>query len=322
MRAALCLLLAPWLAAPVHAETGPPASIVRISLPDEAGERRPVALPTEPENTIEIDFPWPVDDWAGRGFTPDAEKFAGDLVVEASRGKARIFVTPVTAGAHRVLDVVLSEPGGRTRGVPLEFVPAPAGLAWRKVVFVDGAPPSTPRAAVGLSGSEPRARLRQASPEAEIGLITTLRLMLNTTADGARDFAAANPALDIEELHGAPRSFGDFTIASRFALRDSTTGMVGICASVANETSRRLLFDPQSWVVRVGDRVYPVRTMDFAGELEPGSTAPVFIVLARGPDGAPTLLLADNAFEISALVKASVNPRPVLSIPLAGFGPR
>jgi hypothetical protein len=309
-------------AAPGRAETGPPASIVRISLPDEAGERQPVALPTEPENTIEIDFPWPVEDWAGRGFTPDAEKFAGDLVVEAARGKERIFVTPVAAGAHRVLDVILSQPDGRSRGVPLEFVPAPAGLAWRKVVFVDGAAPPAPRTAVGLSGSAPRPRLREASPEAQIGLITTLRLMLNATADGARDVAAANPALDLEELHGPPRSFGDFTIANRFALRDSTTGMVGICASVANETSRRLLFDPQSWVVRVGDRVYPVRTMDFAGELEPGSTAPVFLVLARGPDGAPTLLLAENAFEISALVKASINPRPVMLLPIAGFDSR
>jgi len=322
VRAALCLILAVWAAVPARAESGPPPSIVRISLPDEAGERQPVTLPTEPENTIEIDFPWPVEDWAGRGFTPDAEKFAGDLVVEAARGKPRIFVTPVAAGAHRVLDVILSEPDGRTRGVPLEFVPAPAGLAWRKVVFVDGAAPAAPRTAVGLSGSAPRARLREASPEAEIGLITTLRLMLNTTAEGARDYAAANPALDIEELHGAPRSFGDFTIASRFALRDSTTGMVGICASVANETPRRLLFDPQSWVVRVGERVYPVRTMDFAGELDPGATAPVFLVLARGPEGAPTLLRADNAFEISALVKASVNPRPVMRLPLAGFDPR
>jgi hypothetical protein len=98
--------------------------------------------------------------------------------------------------------------------------------------------------------------------------------------------------------------------------------MVGICASVANETSRRLLFDPRSWVIRAGDHVYPVRTLDFAGELEPGSTAPVFLVLARGPDGAPTLLRADNAFEISALVKASVNPRPVMGLPLEGFDSR
>ncbi len=322
MRAAPFLLLAALPAVSGLSETAPPPSIVRISLPDEEGERQPVALPTEPENTIEVDFPWPVEDWAGRGFTPDAEKFAGDLVVEAARGKTRIFVTPVSAGAHRVLDVILSKPGGGTRGVPLEFVPAPAGLAWRKVVFVDGAAPAAPRAAVGLTGSAPRARLRDASPEAEIGLITTLRLMLNTTADGARDFAAANPALDLEELHGAPRSFGDFTIANRFALRDATTGMVGICASVANETSRRLLFDPQSWVVRAGDHVYPVRTMDFAGELEPGSTAPVFLVLARGPDAAPIRLRADNAFEVSALVKASVNPRPVMRLPVEGFDSR
>ena len=47
-----------------------PPTIVRITLPPEAEERQPFTLPTEPENTLEIDFPWPLEDWAGRGFTP------------------------------------------------------------------------------------------------------------------------------------------------------------------------------------------------------------------------------------------------------------
>jgi len=302
-------------------DPGPP-SIVRIALPPETDERQPVLVPTEPENTVEIDFPWPLEDWAGRGFTPDPEKFAGDFVIEATHGRARVFVTPVAAGAHRVLDVVLAQPGGATRGVPIEFVPAPAGLAWRKAVFVAPRPSGTPRPSVSLADRPPRTRLREPSPESEIGLVRTLRLMLNTTSEGAGDIAAANPALALRRLDAAPRSFGDFTITARFAVRDSTTDTLAICASVGNETSRRLLFDPASWVVRVGDRVYPVRTADFGAELEPGATGAVFLVLARGPDGAPTRLLPDNDFEISALLAGSANPRPVMRMPLDGFSPR
>jgi len=325
MRPASLWLLA---CAPAFARLGgapepkPPPSIVRIALPSESDERQPLVLPTEPENTIEVDFPWPLEDWAGRGFTPDAERFAGDFVIEAARGRARIFVTPVAAGAHRVLHVVLAEPGGATRGVPIEFIPAPAGLAWRKVVL--GAPRAAgaPRPSVSLSTLPPRTRLREPSPESEIGLLRTLRLMLNTTAEGAGDIAAANPSLALAVLGGVPRSFGDFTIACRFALRDSTTGTLGLCASVANQTPRRLLFDPGSWVVRAGDRVYPVRTVDFGGELEPWATGAVFLVLAIGPDGAPTRLLPDNDFRVSVLLAGSANPRPVERMPLDGFEPR
>lgn len=309
------------LAGAAAPDTGPAPSIVRIPLPAEADERRPVAVPTEPENTVEVDFPWPVLDWAGRGFTPDPEKFAGDFVVEAARGKTRLFVTPVAAGAHRVLHVVVGEPGGPTRGVPIEFIPAPAGLAWTKVVFEAGEAHAAPRPAVSLGEAAPRTRLREPSPESEIGIMRTMRLMLNTTAQGAGDIAAANPALSLVGLEGAPRSFGDFSITNRFALRDASTDTLGLCASVANNTSRRLLFDPTGWVVRAGDRVYPVRTVDFAGELEPGATATVLLVLARGPDGDPTRLLPDNSFEISAVLSGSVNPRPVIRMALEGFGP-
>jgi hypothetical protein len=295
---------------------------VRVILAAECDERQPIAVPTEPENTVEIDFPWPLGDWAGRGFTPDPDKFAGDFVIEATRGSPRIFVTPVAGEAHRVLHVVLAPAGAPTRSVTLEFLPAPAGLAWRKVVLEDGQPAAPKGPTVSLEEQPPRARLREAGPDSEIGLIRTLRLMLNTTADGARDIAVANPALELSTSASPPHSFGDFTIRTRFAVRDSTTGALGICASVANETNRRLLFDPQSWVVRVGDRVYPVRTVDFPNEIEPGDTAAAFLVLARGPDGASTGLLADNDFELSVILSGSVNPRPVMRMALEGFDPR
>jgi len=302
-------------------DPAPPPSIVRIALPAEADERRPLALPSEPGNTVEIDFPWPVEDWAGRGFTPDPEKFAGDFVIQATRGSPRIFVTPVAAEAHRVLHVVLKQPAGLTRGVPIEFIPAPAGLAWRKVVLASPMAAVEPRPAISLSARPPRTKLRQPSAESEIGLIETLRLLLNTTASGARDIVAANPSLALASFDGPPRSFGDFTVRARFALRDSTTDTLGLCASVANQTARRLLFDPGSWVVRAGDRVYPIRTVDFANELELGATGSAFLVLARGPNGEAVRLLPGNAFEISVILSGSVNPRPVKRMPLEGFSP-
>jgi len=298
------------------ADAGFPATITRVVLPPEDKERHPVTVPTEPENTVELDFPWPVEDWAGRGFTPDAEKFAGDFVIEATRGKERVFITPVVAGAHRVLHVVLMLPAGGSRSVPVELIPAPVGMAWRKVVFAGADTPKESAPEVSLAERAPRSRYRDPSAESELGLVETLRLLLNTTSAGARAFAAANPALELAVPSRRTKSFGDFTLTPRFALRDSTTDTLGICVGVANTTQKRLLFDPAGWVVRVGQRAYPVGTVDFPGELEPGAEAPAFLVVGRAPDGGPTLLLPDNDFEVSAVLLAKVNPRPVVRMPL------
>ena len=304
------------------AATADPPSIVRIALRPESEERSPLEVPTEPENTVELDLPWPVADWAGRGFTPDPDRYAGDFVVEATRGMERLFVTPVTGGAHRILDVVLAEPGGLTRGLPIEFVPAPAGLAWRKVVISENraAPDSGPL--VALDKRVPRSRYRRASADSELGLITTLRLMLNTTAEGAALVARSNPSLELRTLGANPRSFGPFTLMPRFALRDTTTDSLGICVGLSNTTGRRLLFEPSSWVVRVGDRVYPVGTVDFSHELGPHEDGAAFLVLTQGPDGRLPLLSVDNPFEISVVLKAEVSARPVSRLPLPSFEPR
>ena len=300
----------------------PVQSVTRVVLPPEGSEHRPVAVPTEPENTVELDFPWPLEDWAGRGFTPDPDKYAGDFVIEATRGRRRIFVTPVSAAAHRVLHIVVAVPGGGTRGIPLEFVPAPAGLAWRKVTFVDGRPTPEPAPGFTLRKGPPRALFRSPDPQSLLGLVDTMRLMLNTTAAGARAVAASNPALRLAEFGTCPESFGDFTLTPRFALRDQTTYSLGICVSVLSASPRRLVLDPAGWVVRSGDRVYPVGTVDFPGILEPGEGRAALLVIGRAPDGLPTRLLPDNVFHVSARILASANPRPVRRMDLPSFGSR
>jgi hypothetical protein len=305
----------------VSAEVATLPSIVRITLPAEDQEQQPFTLPTEPDNTLEVEFPWPLEDWAGRGFTPDPEHYAGDFVVEATRGRNRIFVTPVAGQAHRVLHVVLRLPDGHTRSIPIEFLPSPAGLAWRKVVFEGPAVAGERPRKAALLATVPRPSVRDPSPESEIGLLRTLRLLANSTPSDAAAIAAANPALEFATRDEAPRSFGDYTLVTRFALRDTTTDSIGLCVGVANQSARRLLFRPDGWVLRAGDRTYPLRTVDFGNELEPGSTADAFLVLSRGPGGEETRLLPDSPLELSALLADSVNPRPVRRMNLPDFEP-
>lgn len=312
------LLLLGIVGAPVAARSAP-ASVVRIQLGAESEEHQPFTVPTGSADTVEVDFPWPVDDWAGRGFTPDPAKYSGDFVVEATRGNPRIFVTPLSENARRVLHIVLAGPAGESRSLPVEFIPAPPGLAWRKVIFAPPGPKAEATPPVRLASSPPKSRLRQPGADSELGLLETMRLLLNSTAAGAEAIVGANPSLDLKRLDSAPQSFGDYTIACRFALRDGTTDTLGLCVAVANATNRRLAFDPASWVVRAGSRVYAVQTVSFANELDPGMAAPAFLILGRGPDGEATRLLPDNAFGVSVLSAGSADPRPVQRLPLSGF---
>lgn len=313
------MILAACLAAGAPAALPSPASIVHLALPEETALLQPFAVPTEPGNTVEIEFPLPVMDWAGRGFTPDAATYAGDFVIEAARGARRIFVTPTIETAHRVLHVVLGDSDGGTRSLPIEFIPAPPNVAWRKVVFslVDNAPKA--KTTYRLLDRPPDAQVGEASAASELGLLETLRLLAAAPEGDLHAIAASNPSLSLATFASGPRSFGSFSLACRFAIRDSATGSLGLCAGVSNLTARRLLFDPLSWKVRVGDHVYPAATADFPGELEPGSTAPAFLVLARGPDGKALRLLAENAFLPSVALIAAVSARPVSRMGLGQF---
>lgn len=315
-------VLAGCLAAAASAAPPSPASIVQVALPGETSLLQPFAVPTEPGNSVEIEFPLPVLDWQGRGFTPDAGAYAGDFVILAARGSRRIFVTPMVETAHRVLHVVLGDAAGGTRSLPIEFIPAPPNLAWRKVVFTLAEPGPAQKTTYRLTDRKPEDPVAEASPSSEIGLLRTLRLMSEAPADDRQAIAASNPSLSLAAFEAGGRSFGPFSVACLFAIRDSASGSLGLCAGVSNLTARRLLFDPSSWKVRVGDHVYPATTADFPSELEPGSTARAFLVIARGPDGNPTRLLADNTFLPSVALIAAVSARPVSRMGLGGFDPR
>jgi hypothetical protein len=135
--------------------------------------------------------------------------------------------------------------------------------------------------------------------------------------DMAMKTVAANPSLQLARHQSEPaQEFNDFTMHINFVVRDSVTDTLAFCVSVTNTTPRRLLFDENSWTVRAGMEIYPVRTADFVGLLEPQKSALLTLVLTRKPDGKPTRLMPDNDFRLSAKLLDSVSAKPVTSIDL------
>lgn len=296
-------------------------SIFHLAMPDR--QDAPMLIPTTPEDATVVELPTAIDNWFGRGFTANPDSQAGDFVLVLRPGERRFSVTPLTKDAHRVLHLVT-----RNQLLALEFIPAVTRMAsYRGVIFHDQQAAATAvnkaadservrRTEVVRARTPPRSSYREPSTATLDGLRRFMRLLLNLPEDMARRAVAANPALQLVQGNGEEQPYGDFSLVLRFALRDAVTDTLGLCVAVQNRTVRRLVFDNQSWLLRAGGTVFPVRTVDFPGMVEPEKTELALLILDRGPDGKPTRLMPDNEFRVSVQVAQSLSARPVTGIDL------
>jgi hypothetical protein len=300
----LARLLRPlWLFLPCAA-LAVPASIVSISLPEAIAQAHPVILLANPNDTLEVEFPWSLADWAGRGFTTDPDRFAGDFAIAASRGSGRLFLTPLSEKAHRTLHCVLAPPGGPTLSIALEILCAPPALSWHKVIFL--APQRQIDTGERLSGGT-KAVARRADP---IEVLGTLRA-LYAEGTGERPTSRTRGGLGYRDLGAVPVDYGSFVVRPLFAVAGREGSTWGLCCLIESKSPRRILFDPLSWVVRSGTQVTRLTTCDFDPELNPGQASVAFIA---GP--CPTGWSLEGAYGSGTLrpslrAAALVNPRPV-----------
>ncbi len=284
-------------------------TVVVCPLPSEATARAAFIVPTSSDWALEINFPYPVADWAGRGFTPDPERYAGDFMIDATRGATRLYVTALAPNAHRVLHVALDAGGDRPQTVPLELVPTAAGQALRKLTFVADPPPAAKDPTLPRAASIRPAHA--ASPRSEVALLRLARLLEALPLGEAERLSRASPALQFRPLQQAPADLGDFTIRPRFVVSDAVTGTAAVVAEVASARTERLLIDPRSWLVRSGDLVVPVATVDPAGVIEPGACLSVVLILAPGPDGGVLPLAPGQPLSVTAVLGDRSSARPV-----------
>lgn len=313
--------------------SAPAPTMFQMALPSK--QTSPMLIPTSTEDATLIELPYPIEAWSGRGFaipgvngTADNNggpgAVAGDFMLWPGdlRGYKRFTVTPLVEGASRILHVFME--GERT--LTLEIFAAERESAFKRVTFVDAERAEAAaaklaederarRTTVTRSERPPESRYVEPSAATQHGLMQFMRALMNMPEDMARRMIEANRYLQVVK-HGREISSGEFTISIRFAVRDAITDTLGVCISLKNNTSRRLLFDPQSWIMRAGSQVIPIRTVDFAGVLEPNATLPVFLVVTRGIDGRPTRLLPENDFTIAVTMTGSTSAKPVELIDL------
>jgi hypothetical protein len=271
-----------------------PVRVVRLSL----RENDVTYIPTHPSVTIFIQFPFPISDYSGRGFTEDPQQAAGDFVLRQIDGDNYLIVCPLTETARRTLHVVT---GGK--GYPLHFFPASASEAWEKITFlVDPSDvPSTSQKAVpqiARTTKPPRKNYERPGTARVIGMIDMLRMLANMPEKQARGVVTANSALSFSIKNQAQKHEG-FSITTQFVVRNQLLDSLGFAVTLENTGRQPLDFAPDSFSIRAGAHVYHAAAADLDPHLEPhGKTTAFFVVVGDGTGGA-NHLSSENDFRVS-----------------------
>jgi hypothetical protein len=257
-------------------------AIQRVLLDDHTVVSVPVAL----NRVTTINFPSPIEAIDGAGFTVDG-KTPGLFQLAHARGSAffsvRALAPKVSANLNvrwhdRTFVFELSESAAPVLSLNLESPPSP--------VEVGRAPEVSPLKLLALldkAKAFPLLKSQQPESVADVGF---------TTYDGKSLVSDFNDyEIQIEQ-------------AFRFNAEDTLVFRVGI----TNKSATPLFYQPDSFALRAGNRLYPQSISDADGTVQPKSCRLVYFAVTGTPDGGRNDLSLKNQFTV--LVQR-LSPPPV-----------
>ena len=226
-----------------------------------------------------IEFPSKIEALDGFGFSPNPNPDGADLF-QIAFNKSTNFVSLKAAkqGAEGNLTVVLN---GRVYCLYCKEAADPSFL----VIFEE----------------ETRRRRTETAPIAN-KVVSPARLL------GFLDKVKAFPSLkvsapemyqnmDVIEPNSRSATNGlDVTI--KRVIRDDTLDSLGFELKLANHTDKEVLYDPESFGVRVGEETFQQSVSDAAGMVPPGKAQTAFFIVTGGSDEGRNDLAVTNKFEV------------------------
>ena len=87
-----------------------------------------------------------------------------------------------------------------------------------------------------------------------------------------------------------------------------------------NKTDREILYKPQGFSVRVGERLYSQSISDASGVMPPKSDTPAYFAITGTPDGGRSDISVKNDFTVVLTKLDTDTAHAVESVPLSGKG--
>jgi hypothetical protein len=270
-------------------------------------------VPTHPALALLVEFPGPISDYAGRGFTEDAGAAAGEFLLRWGANDSYLVVAPLVEGARATLHVMM---GGHS--YPLELFPAGREQAWAKVVFREGPLMKTSPGGASTKALPMARRLRTpptetrgpaTDPATWLSMLELLR-SLRRLSDGQREaILRADTELTFDGI-GFSQTLGSCELRCEAVMRDNRLDVLVFAVSVRNPTLRRVSFSAGTLIVRCGERLYPVVASDWPPELRAGETAEIVLAIAGDGLGGRNRLAVQNPFRISLAEADPKDPPP------------
>jgi len=237
-----------------------------------------VSVPVATNHVTTINFPGPIEAIDGAGFTVDG-KTPGQFQLAHAQGSAFLSVRALSPKAGGNLNIRWNE---HTYVFELSVSDTPIlslnmeALRTPEDEGAGRAPDVSPLKLLSLldkAKAFPLLKSQQPESVADVGF---------TTYDG-------KPLVS---------DFNDFQIQIDQAFRFNTEDTLVFRAAITNETGTPLIYQPDSFTLRAGSRLYPQSISDASGTVSPKGQSIVYFAVTGTPDGGRNNLSLKNQFTV------------------------
>ncbi len=283
MKSPISLLV---LLAATGAFAEPPEAIQRVTL----DERVVVTVPVATNHVTTISFPGPIAAIDAVGVTADG-KTPGQFQLAHTKGSSFVSVRALVRKAATNLNI-----------------------RWNKRTYVfEVVESDTPILALNL---EDQAASETVQPAP---LVTPARLL--ALLDKAKAFQLLKQQHSEAVADAEARTFGnepqvtdlnDYEIRIEEVFRFNTEDTLAFHVTLRNKSDKEIRYLPESFCVRVGNRLYYQSISDAPGVLPPCAASTVYFAITGTPDGGRNELSLKNEFKV--LVTRLSPPPPVVTV--------
>jgi hypothetical protein len=247
-------------------------------LKDFLDENVLVVVPVATNRVTTISFPSPIEAIDGAGMTVDG-KTPGQFQLAHTRGSAFLSVRALLPNSSANLNIrwddhtyvfELVESNAPVLSLNMEALPTPEDSG---IVHASDVSPLKLLSLLDKAKAFPLLKEQQPESVADVGF---------TTYDG-------KPLVS---------NFNDYQIQIEEAFRFNAEDTLAFLVAITNKTDAPLIYQPDSFTLRVGDRLYPQSISDADGTVPARNTRTAYFLVTGTPDGGRNNISLKNNFTV------------------------
>ena len=261
-------------------------AIQRVLLDDRAV----VTVPVATNRVTTLNFPGPIEAIDGAGFTVDG-KTPGQFQLAHAKGSAFLSVRAITAKASGNLNIRWNN-----HAYVFELIQSDA-----PVLSLNLEPPPPPQ-------EKGAGRAPEFDPLKLLALLDKAKAFLILKAQQPE--AVADVGFTTYDGKPLVSDFNDYEIHIEQAFRFNADDTLVFRVGITNQTDAPLIYQPNSFAIRAGNRLYPQSISDASGTVPPRGRSIVDFDVTGTPDGGRNELSLKNQFTV--LLNRLPPPPPTL----------